>query len=192
LSENPAEKPVSRYPWLKPATEYGPLVVFFASYWIWGLIPATGALVAVTLAATLLSVIVERRIPWMPVVTAAAVGIFGGLTLIFQDETFIKMKPTILQTLMALALLGGALVDKWFLKMMLSQGLALQDKGWQILTYRFAGLLLVGAVLNEIVWRTQSDDVWVSFKVFGLMGLTFVFMLAQAPLINRYRIPEKA
>ena len=190
MSDTKPGEGASPIPWLKPATEYGPLIVFFAVYWIWGLMPATGALVATTVLATMLSVVVERRIPWMPVLTAVVVGVFGGLTLIFNDDMFIKIKPTIVQALMALVLLGGALFDRWFLKSMMGQALAMQDRGWKLLTYRFVGLLLAGAVLNEIVWRTQSNDFWVSFKVFGLMGLTFVFMIAQAPLINRYRIPE--
>lgn len=181
----------ARYPWLRPLTEWGPLIAFFAAYWASGLIPATGVLVVVTIAATLLTLVLERRVPWMPVFTAVAVGIFGGLTLIFQDDVFIKMKPTIAQALIALVLLGGLAAGRLFLRNLLGRGIAMTERGWYLLTWRFAGLLIVGAALNEIVWRTQSDDFWVTFKVFGLTGLTLVFMLAQVPLFRRYEMKEK-
>ncbi len=184
--------PAEPYPWLRPLTEWGPLIAFFAAYWAYGLIPATGVLVATTLAATLLAVVLARRVPWMPVVTAAAVGAFGGLTLVFDDDLFIKIKPTVVQALMAAALLGGLAFGRLFLKALMERGIAMTDKGWRALTWRFAGFLLFGAALNEAVWRTQSDDVWVTFKAFGLTGLAVAFMLAQLPLIRRHAPPEGA
>ena len=178
--------------WLKPATEYGPLAVFFAVYALEGLMPATAALLAATAVGLALSLVFLRRLPLMPLITAAVVGIFGGLTLWLQDETFIKMKPTIVNAIIAAVLLGGLLVRRLLLKLMLGSALEMSETGWRKLTLRCALFFAAMAVLNEIVWRTQSTDFWVTFKVFGLIGLTFAFMLAQAPLIARYRTEEKS
>ena len=178
--------------WLKPLVEYGPLAAFFIAYQLKGLMPATGVLVGVTILATLVWVISERRIPWLPVITAAVVGLFGGLTLYFQDDTFIKIKPTVVETFMGLGLLGGAARDKWFLKSLLSKSVSLEDRGWRILTYRFAVFFLILAVANELVWRTQPEQIWVNFKVFGLSIATFLFTACQFPLFKRYGIEEVA
>ncbi len=176
--------------WLKPVTEYAPLAVFFAAYAFAGLIAATAALMAATLVVVILSLVMLRRVPLLPLLTAVVVGIFGGLTLWLQDETFIKMKPTIINALFALLLLGGLLLRQLWLKTLLGATLSLTDEGWRKLTFRFGLFFAAMAGLNEIVWRSLSTDVWVAFKVFGLMGLTFAFMLAQAPLFARYKAGE--
>ena len=174
--------------WVKPITEYGPLAVFFIAYLKWDLLPATGALIAATAVALAISLAVERRVPMMPLITAIIVGVFGGLTLWLQDETFIKMKPTIVEALFALVLFGGLLFGKPLLKPLMGAAWPMDDAGWRKLTFRFAVFFAAMAVLNEIVWRTQSTDFWVSFKVFGLMGLTFAFAIAQTPLLRRHAI----
>ena len=117
--------------------------------------------------------------------------VFGGLTLYFDDERFIKMKPTIIQALFSAILLGGLAIGKPLLKPVMKAAWDLTDRGWTLLSLRF-GLFFAGmAVLNEIVWRTQSTDFWVNFKVFGAIGLTLVFTMAQVPFITRYQvIPE--
>lgn len=172
--------------WLKPATEYGPLLVFVAVYATRGLLPATAALLAATALGLVLSWIYLRRLPLLPVVTAALVGIFGGLTLWLQDETFIKMKPTIVNALFAVLLLGGLAVNRLLLQFVLGKSLSVDEAGWRKLTLRWGLFFAAMAGLNEAVWRTQSTDVWVAFKVFGLIGLTVVFALAQMPLIRRH------
>jgi intracellular septation protein len=179
--------------WLTPAVDYGPLAVFFVSYFVWGLLPATGALMAATAVALVLSLVVRRRVPILPLITAGIVGVFGGLTLWLNDETFIKLKPTIIQAIFAAVLLGGLAFGKPLLKPLLGAALPpMSDTGWRQLTLRYGLFFIAMAVLNEVVWRTQSTDFWVSFKVFGIVGLTLIFGVAQVPLINRCKLEEPA
>ena len=182
--------PRKSYAWVKPTTDYGPLIVFFIAYVRFDLMTATAALMAATAVALTLALIFERRVPMMPVITAVIVGIFGGLTLWLDDEMFIKLKPTIVQGLMSAVLLGGLVFGKALLKPVIGTAWPMDDLGWRRLTFRFGCFFAVMAVVNEAVWRTQSTDFWVTFKVFGLMGLTFVFGMLQMPLLNRHRIDE--
>lgn len=177
--------------WLKPATEYGPLLVFVAVYATQGLMPATAALLAATAVGLAASWFYLRRLPLLPVVTAGLVGVFGGLTLWLQDDTFIKMKPTIVNALFAVLLLGGLAIGRLPLQFVLGKSLTIDVAGWRKLTLRWGLFFLVLAALNEIVWRSQSTDVWVAFKVFGLIGLTVVFAIAQTPLIRRHWTGER-
>ncbi len=176
--------------WLKPTVDYGPLAVFFIAYLKADLLTATAALMGATAIALVLSLIVARRVPIMPLITAFIVGIFGGLTLWLQDETFIKMKPTIVEALFSAVLFGGLLFNRPLLKQLMASAWPMNDAGWRILTRRFAFFFAAMAVLNEIVWRTQSTDFWVTFKVFGLMGLTLIFAVSQVTLMQRYALPE--
>jgi intracellular septation protein len=181
----------SRAPgWLKPFVDYSPLVAFFIAYLAGGLYAATATLMAVTVAVVGLSLALERRVPIMPVVTAAIVMVFGGLTLWFKDDRFIKMKPTVVQALFSAALFGGLVFRRPLLKPMLQSAWRLSDRGWHLITWRFALFFAAMAVLNEIVWRNFSTDVWVNFKIFGILALTFVFTAFQVPLITRHQIPE--
>ena len=179
-------KPTAK--WVKPLCDFGPLLAFFAAYLLLGLFPATAVLIGATLLALLLSYLIERRIPIMPLVTAVIVGIFGGLTLWLQDETFLKIKPTIVQSIFSLVLLGGLAVNKPLLKPLLGTAWQMDDLGWRKLTLRFGLFFAAMAVLNEVVWRTQSTDFWVNFKVFGIMGLTLVFALSQAQLMQLHTV----
>ncbi len=178
--------------WLKPTVDYGPLAVFFAAYLARDLLTATAALMAATAVALALSLLIARRIPWMPLATAITVGVFGGLTLWFNDETFIKMKPTIIEALFSLVLFGGLAIGRPLLKPLMGAAWPMDDTGWRRLTLRFAFFFAAIAVLNEIVWRTQSTDFWVAFKVFGIMGLTLLYAIAQAPLMKRYALAPPA
>jgi len=176
--------------WLKPTLDYGPLAVFFAAYLKWDLLTATAALMGATAIALAVSLIVARRVPIMPLVTAVIVGIFGGLTLWLHDETFIKMKPTIVEALFSVVLLGGLIFDRPLLKPLMESAWPMSDEGWRILTRRFGYFFAAMAVLNEIVWRTQTTGFWVTFKVFGLMGLTLAFAVTQVSLMQRHALPD--
>lgn len=173
--------------WLSPLTEYGPLVAFFVTYWQSDdLILATKVVVGTTVIAVAISFLALRKIPWMPLITAGVVAIFGGLTIWLADETFIKMKPTIVQVIFAAVLLGALAFGKLPLKLVMGRSMEMADAAWRTLTLRFAIFFLAMAALNEAVWRTQTTDFWVNFKVFGLIALTFVFIATQIPFMMRH------
>ena len=182
------EKPGKQTPfkWTRAVVEYGPIFIFFVVYWVWGLFAATASIMAATCVAIVLSYFVDQKIPGIALVTAVIVGVFGGLTLWLQDETFIKMKPTIIQMVFGTTLLVGLLAKKIFLKTLLGSAWHMDIVGWKILTWRLALFFFAMAFLNEIVWRTQTTDFWVNFKVFGIMALTLVFLVCQTPLLKIY------
>jgi intracellular septation protein len=172
-------------PIVKLLLELGPLALFFAVYSRLGIFAATGALMAGVVAALGVSYAMLKRIPIMPLVTAVIVLIFGSLTLFFHDATLIKIKPTALYLLFAAALFAGLALNRPILKILFDGALHVTEEGWRKLTWRWAFFFIALAVLNEIVWRTQTTDLWVKFKTFGFMPLTLLFALAQAPLIMR-------
>lgn len=181
-------KPAKSEGWIKHAVEYGPIVLFFLTYKFGGgLMPATAVLIAASVAAVAVGFIRARRLPWAPIITTIIVVVFGGLTLIFQNDTFIKMKPTVVYTLFAVTLWGGLLFKKPLLERLIGAGLKMNHAGWRKLEARFALFCAGMAVLNEIVWRTQSEDFWVNFK-FGSIFLTFLFMATQLPMIKRHML----
>jgi intracellular septation protein len=184
-------------PLLKLALEVGPLVVFFMANAYsdrFGIaqdrriFAATAVFILATVVALAVHYILVRKLPIMPLVSGVVVIVFGGLTLWLDDELFIKLKPTIVNTLFGLVLLGGLYFGKPLLAIVLDSVFELTDEGWRKLTFRWAMFFFVLAALNEIVWRTQTTDVWVSFKVFGIMPLTIAFALAQTPLLMRHEV----
>jgi len=179
-------------PWLTPVCEYGPLVVFFITYLLSDLYAATAAVMAATVAALAVSYILARKLPKLPLVTAPILLVLGGLTLYLEDDTFIKIRPTLVNALFSITLLASAALGRQPLKFVVGQALRLDEAGWRKLTIRFGLFFGFLACMNEAVWRTQSDDFWVTYKVFGAMGLTFLFMLTQAPMINRHLEPAEA
>ncbi|NLH82757.1 MAG: septation protein A [Phyllobacteriaceae bacterium] len=180
--------------WRKAALELGPLAVFFAVNALTskthGLYPATAAFMLATVVALTISWIAVRRLPIMPLVSGVVVLIFGSLTLWLQDELFIKLKPTIVNVLFGSVLLGGLLFGKSLLGLVFEAVFELDEDGWRKLTFRWGVFFFVLAGLNEVVWRNFSTDAWVSFKVFGIMPLTFVFALTQVPLIQKHAIEK--
>jgi intracellular septation protein len=182
-------KPAASQGWIKHAVEYGPIVLFFISYKIWGLMPATAVLIAASVAAVIIGFMRARRLPWAPIITTAIVVVFGGLTLIFHNDTFIKMKPTVVYTLFAVTLWGGLLFKMPIMERLMGASLKMDHAGWRKLEARFALFCAGMAVLNEVVWRTQTEDFWVNFK-FGSIFLTFLFMATQQPMIKRHMLPD--
>ena len=170
--------------------DIGPLAVFFIFYSRSGLQASILPFMIATIIAVLFSYILEKKIPIMPTVGAGIVLLFGGLTIYFDNDVFFKMKPTIINILFAVILYGGILINKPLLKYLLGAALKLEETGWKILTQRWIGFFIALAILNEIIWRTQSTDVWVNFKVFGILPITFIFTMTQFPLIKKYQIED--
>ena len=170
--------------------DIGPLAVFFIFYTRSGLQASILPFMLATVIAVLFSYILEKKIPIMPTVGAGIILLFGGLTIYFDNDVFFKMKPTIINILFAVILYAGILINKPLLKYLLGAALKLEEAGWKILTQRWIGFFIALAVLNEIVWRTQSTDVWVNFKVFGILPITFIFTMTQFPLIKKYQIED--
>ncbi|MDP2619583.1 MAG: septation protein A [Hyphomicrobiales bacterium] len=173
-------------PWLKLALDLGPLLVFFVVNARLGIFWATGTFMGAMVLSLAVSYAISRTVALMPLVTLAFVMIFGGLTLWLQDETFIKVKPTLVYLLFAVILGAGMAFQRPLLKPLLGTMLALSETGWRLLTWRWTGFFLALAVLNEIVWRNVSTDTWVAFKVFGFLPLTLLFAVAQVPLMQRF------
>lgn len=178
-------------PTLKLVLDIGPLVLFFAANAKFGIYAATGAFMVAVLVALAVSYTLTRHVAVMPVVTAVVVLIFGGLTLILHDDLFIKLKPTIIYVLFGGALLVGLMLGKNLLGIVFDSVFHLTDEGWRRLTWRWTFFFFALAILNEIVWRTQSTDFWVSFKLFGVVPLTFVFAALQYPLLVKYSAEKK-
>jgi intracellular septation protein len=175
-------------PLLKLALDLGPLVLFFVANARYGIFGATAAFMVAVLAALLISYVMIRRLPIMPVITAVIVVVFGGLTLFLHDATFIKVKPTIIYGLFGAVLIGGLVFNKPLLGVVFDSLFHLSEEGWRKLTLRWAIFFFALAVLNEIVWRNTSTDAWVTFKVFGVVPLTLLFGALQVPLLRRYGV----
>ncbi|MEZ5784160.1 MAG: septation protein A [Rhizobiaceae bacterium] len=193
-------------PLLKLALELGPLIVFFVANtrgeWLVGKFPAlswfggpiflaTGLFMIATAIALIASWVLVRTLPIMPLVSGAVVFVFGALTLYLQDDVFIKMKPTIANTLFGVVLLGGLYFGKSLLGYVFDSAFKLDAEGWRKLTFRWGLFFLFLALANEIVWRNFSTDTWVAFKVWGIMPITLVFTMSQMRLIMRHSAEEK-
>jgi len=174
------------HPLFKLATEFGPLLIFFFANAKFNLFVATGAFMVAVVVAMLASYAVTRHIPIMALVTAVIVIVFGTLTLVLHDETFIKVKPTIIYGLFAAVLGGGLLFGRSFIAVLFDQMFNLTPEGWRKLTLRWTLFFAGMALLNEVIWRTQSTDFWVGFKAFGVIPITMVFAMLQMPLVKRY------
>jgi len=170
--------------------DIGPLAIFFIFYTRSDLQTAILPFMIATIIAVLFSYIIEKKIPIMPTVGAVIILFFGGLTIYFDNEVFFKMKPTIINFLFAAILQGGIILNKPLLRYLLGAALKLEDEGWSVLTKRWIGFFIALGILNEIVWRTQSTDIWVNFKVFGILPITFIFTLAQFSTIKKYQIED--
>ncbi len=177
-------------PLLKLALDLGPLIIFFIANARFDIFVATGTfMVAITIAIAI-GFAIERKVSPMSIVTLVLVLVFGGLTLSLENEIFIKLKPTVLYVMFAAVLWGGLFTGRIFLKTLLAQSMNLPDAAWRTLTHRWVIFFLSLALLNEFVWRNFSTDIWVAFKVWGVIPLTFLFVIAQTPYIARHQIEE--
>ena len=179
---------------VKFLTDFGPLLIFFIVYYRGGknLVIAIPPLIVATLLAVLVVYFLEKKIPYIPLVGAILISIFGGLTIFFNNPIFIYLKPTIINILFAIGLLIGKLIfNKNFLKLFFKGSIKLKDIGWHKLMYRWVFFFIFLAILNEIMWRTQSEEIWINFKVWGILPLTFIFTAFQIPLIQRYKKHEE-
>ena len=176
---------------LKFITDFGPLLIFFTIYYKSGnnLKTAIPPLIIATLIAVIAMYVIEKKIPYVPLIGAIVISLFGGLTLYFDNPIFIYMKPTIVNIIFALILIISKIFyHKNFLKFFLKTAFQLSDEGWTKLNFRWAYFFVFLAILNEIVWRTQPEATWVNFKVWGMFPITIIFTAMQVPLINKYKI----
>jgi len=180
-------------PLIKLLADFGPLLVFFAIYFNSGndLKVAIPPFIVTTLIALVVVYLLERRISMVPLTGGVLITLFGGLTLYFDNKIFFYMKPTIINLLFAVVLFFGKFFTKKpLLKVFFNNAFNLEDEGWEKLNYRWIAFFIFVALLNEIVWRTQSEIFWVNFKVWGLLPISFIFAASQFPLINKYKIKE--
>ncbi len=173
---------------IKTATELGPIGLFLGAYYLYDLFVATGVIIVTTLVGLAISYYYERKLPAMPLVTAVVVTVFGGLTLYLKDDTFIKMKPTIIYALFSAALFAGLMMGKSFVQVLFGSVWKLDQDGWHKLTWRLVAFFLIMAAANEVVWRNYSTELWVNIKVFGFTGATFVFFLLQMGLFSKHAL----
>ena len=176
---------------IKFSADFGPLLIFFVIYFKNdnNLKLAIPPFVVATLVALIVIYLIEKKLPMVPLVSGVLITLFGGLTLYFDNKIFFYMKPTIINILFALVLFFGKYFSKRpLLQVFFQNTLNLQDEGWQKLNYRWICFFLSVAILNEIVWRTQSEAFWVNFKVWGLLPISFLFAASQVPLINKYKL----
>lgn len=185
-----AEPQIEQGQLAKLVLEAGPLVVFFIANSQFGIFPATGAFMVATILALTVSRMKFGRIPIMPLVSGFFVLTFGGLTLYFQEEYFIKIKPTIVNLLFSTILFGGLLAGHSLLRYLFGEVFKLQDRGWRLLTFRWACFFVFLAVLNEVVWRNFSTEFWAGFKLMGVMPITMIFALSQIVLLQKYDANE--
>ena len=179
---------------IKFATDFGPLLAFFIIYYKndKDLVSAIPALIIATLIAICVIYMLEKRIPILPLMGAVLVCLFGGLTIFFDNPIFIYLKPTIINLIFAFALFFGKVVlNKNFLKKLFESSIKLEEAGWDKLIIRWVGFFIFLAILNEAVWRTQTDELWINFKVWGILPITFIFTAFQLPLIQKYKKNEE-
>ena len=175
---------------MKQLFEFFPLIVFFVVYYKSDkdLYLSITAVIIATLISLVALYIKERKISTMMLVSTVILVVFGGLSIFLKNDIFFKMKPTIINALFAIILFGSTFFNKPVLKMLLNSSMKLTDQGWSLMNKLWSGFFIFLALLNEIVWRTQTTDVWVNFKVFGIIGITIVFTFVQIPILKRHFI----
>lgn len=185
-------KPRTLKPALKNLLDLAPVMAFMVAWFLSNdMMLATILLMAGTFASLAVFFVIERRIALMPLITGLMVGVFGGLTLFLEDDTFIKVKPTIINCIFAAILLTGWKLEKPLLKYLFESAFKLDDAGWRGLSLRWALFFLFLAIVNEVIWRNFSTDFWVSFKLFGMLTLNIVFWIIHVPFLQRHMVESK-
>jgi intracellular septation protein len=185
--------PAIMNPLLKLALDLGPLLVFFTGNYYFDIFIATGMFMVAVLASLAITYAIARRISPMPIVTGVVVLVFGGLTLLLADELFIKLKPTIVNSIFASVLLAGVLTDRLYIKILFDNAFHLPEFAWKVLTYRWIAFFVFLAILNEFIWRNFSTDFWVGFKLWGVVPISLAYGAAQMPFILKHQVsaPEE-
>jgi len=178
-------------PGLKAALEFGPLLLFFVAFKVWDIYVATGVMIGTTAITVTVTRVREKRWPVMGLVTAVLVGVFGGLTIYLHNDTFLKMKVTLLNALFGTVLLAGLALGKPLIKTLMGEAVHLAPEGWTKLTKLYIVFFYALAGINEIVWRNTTTDTWVKFKTFGLPALLIAFVVVQAPVIAKHDLSER-
>jgi len=182
----PAERPGR-----KLLLDLGPLVVFFAvNYMTADFMLAVKVLVGTTVVTLAVGWMLERRVSMMALVGCIAVAFFGGLSVYFDNDLFIKIKPTVLTCLLAAVIAGGRLIGRNPLCAIMGTQLRMSDTGWRAISWLWVAMFLTTALANEIAWRTMSTDDWVTFKVFGITAISLVFTVISVPIMTRHQIEE--
>lgn len=177
-------------PLLKLALDLGPLLVFFIGNAYFGIFPATAMFMVAVMVSLAIMYAVARRFSPMPIVTGVVVVVFGGLTLLLADELFIKLKPTIVNSIFAAVLLAGVLSDRLYIKILFDNAFHLPDPAWKVLTYRWIAFFVFLAILNEVIWRNFSTDFWVGFKLWGVVPISLIYGGAQMPFIMKHQLKD--
>ncbi len=175
---------------MKQLIEFIPLIIFFALYKLYDIYIATGALIVVTIIQVAVTWLVYKKVEKVQVITAVLVTVFGGMTIFFQDDNFIKWKVTIVYVLFAAGLLVTHFMGKPLIKAMLGKEITLPDNVWRNVNHAWVAFFTVLAVLNIVVAYSMPLDVWVNFKVFGLMALSLIYTLASGVYIYKH-IPKE-
>ena len=186
MSHTPTPEKKKSHGWIRTAVDFGGLLAFFIGFLVTrNLVTAAWWLVAGSAVALVVGYLVERRIAPMPLISGLLALVAGILTVVFHNPVFLKIKPTIVMVLFGLILTGGLLMKRNLLKMLMGSELVMTDAVWRTFTLRYGLFFFAMAILNEVIWRTQSEQFWVNFKVFGILGLTLLFSLSQGPLIMK-------
>ena len=172
--------------------DFGPLLLFFAAYKLFNLTVATGTVMVAASVAVCVGYWFDRKIHPVPLATAVIVLVFGGLTLYLNDDSFIKMKPTMIYALFGAVLLGGLYFNRPLVKFILGAAVTLNEAGWRVLTWRFGLFFFAMALLNELIWRNFSSDIWVNYHVFGAIALTVLFSMSQVPFLLKHQIETES
>ena len=176
---------------LKILLEFGPLIAFFITYKLSDIFNATIVIMVTTTIALIVTWFITRKVSVMPIVTLVIIAVFGGLTLYLKDESFIKIKVTIINALFAVMLLGGWMFKKPLLKYVFGEAMNLDFTGWMLMSRNWGFFFFAVAIANEVVWRHFSTDTWVTYKTFGIIPLTFIFMMTQIPIMQKYMIEDE-